>query len=103
MVESTKIIELLNDEKFINNLESIKTMEEFRNAFAENGVEITVEEAEGLAKNLVAISKNGELNVEQLDDVAGGGFVQDLWKWGTKGWSYGKKFCDCMYKTFGIV
>lgn len=103
MIESKKITELLNDEGFINNLENIKSMEDFSAAFAQYGVEITVEEAENLAKNLVAIAKDGELNVEQLDDVAGGGFVQDLWKWGTKGWNYGKKFCDYMYKTFGIV
>lgn len=103
MIESKKITELLNDKGFINNLENIKSMEDFCAAFAQHGVEITVEEAENLAKNLVAIAKDGELNAEQLDTVAGGGFVQDLYKWGRKGWDYGRNFCDWMYKTFGIV
>lgn len=103
MNKNEKIAELLNDESFMNGLDNIHSMEELCEAFAANGVEITVTEAEELAKNLVVISKNGELDIEQLENVAGGGIIQDMWSWAKKGWSYGGKFCDWMYKTFGIV
>ena len=107
MSVNEKIAELLNDESFMNGLDNIHSMEEFREAFSAHGVELTVEEVKELAKSLVIVSKDGELNAEQLENVSGGlnifKVVSDLWNAAKKGWSYGQKFCDWMYNTFGIV
>lgn len=109
MDENEKIIQLLNDEGFINGLQNIDTMEGLREAFAENGIILTQEEVEELAKTLVCIAKDKEFEAEELDTVVGGGIIstinkiKKLYKWGKKGWEYGEKFCDWMYETFGIV
>lgn len=59
--------ELIKNEEFMKKLESAESPEEAVALFKENGVEVTVEELEKIAK-----MGSGELDEEMLDDVAGG-------------------------------
>ncbi len=63
--------ELMQDEEFMNKFLATQSAEEAVKLFAENGVEITAEELTA-AINAAAEQKEGELEAEELDNVAGG-------------------------------
>lgn len=106
MSREEKIAELLNSENFISKLDSIHSYEELAEEFGNNGVDISADEVEALSKDLVVLSKTGELDLEQLDSVSGGVTVGQTaklcWTGWKAGWSAGKKFSDWMYNTFGV-
>lgn len=76
--KKAKLEELMKDEAFLNAMFSKESSEEVQKLFAEKGVELTIEEVEGLAAAILqaAPEGNGELSEDALDSVAGGGIVE---------------------------
>lgn len=64
--------EALADKEFVARLETITTAEEAQKAFAEKGIEMTVEEAQAIGDHL---ANGDELDEEALENVAGGAGV----------------------------
>lgn len=72
--KQVKLEELMKDEAFLDAIFSKESSEEVQKLFAEKGVELTMEEIDGLAAAILQASQeqNGELSVDTLDSVAGG-------------------------------
>lgn len=72
--KQVKLEELMKDKAFVDAIFSKETSEEVQKLFAEKGVELTMEEVEGLAAAILqaAPEGNGELSENALDSVAGG-------------------------------
>lgn len=75
--KQAKLEELMKDEAFVKAMFSKESSEEVQKLFAENGVELTMEEIEGLAAAILqaAPEGNGELSEDALDSVAGGRII----------------------------
>ena len=72
-------LKLAGDEAFNREAEGIQTAEEFQRLFAGHGVDLSIEEVEDLCAAIVNAEKPGELNENDLENVAGGfGFVLGL-------------------------
>ena len=72
-------VKLLSDEAFNKEAEGITTADEFQTLFAKHGVELTAEEVEKLCEAIVKSQESGELNENELENVAGGfGFILGL-------------------------
>ena len=65
-----KIIALAKDEQFINSLLTMEDNVEVQKAFAEKGVDLTVEQIDQMAEML--FGRDGELNEGELEAVSGG-------------------------------
>jgi len=76
--------ELLKDEEFINRVLSAASEEEVISIFKEKGIEITAEQIHATLESRKNQQSKGELNLEQLEAVAGG-FWGDFWS----GFKYG--------------
>lgn len=68
----TKVNELLAQESFLEKLETAETDEAVQKLFADNGVELTLDEIDQMCKESVAAHESGELSEESLDSVSGG-------------------------------
>lgn len=64
--------ELFDSEAFQQTLKSITTVEDMIRVFAENGLEITAEDAEKFLQGRAEALENDELADDELDAVAGG-------------------------------
>lgn len=77
--KAMKLEEILKDSKFVEKAAGITTAEELQVLIAEFGLEMTVEEVYEFCKLIVKekerIDNGGELSVEDLDDVSGGGVL----------------------------
>lgn len=75
--KAMKLEGILKNSEFVNKSASIKTAEELQTLIAEYGLEMTVEEVvefcKLVAKEKDCIENGGELSLEDLDDVSGGG------------------------------
>lgn len=66
-----KIKELMNNAEFVAKITAMEEPEEVQNAFAEQGIEFTLEQINQIAE--MAINNDAEeLNEDALDAVAGG-------------------------------
>lgn len=77
-----KINELMQNKDFAEAFENVSTPEEVVDLFGRNGVEVPLEIAQELFQPVAA---EGELTEDELDDVAGGGFISSAGKavfWG---------------------
>lgn len=74
MNNEEKMIALFQNEEFKKNANNCKTAEELQSLFAQNGVEMTVEEVIELCGKIATHMKNGddELLEENLEVVTGG-------------------------------
>ena len=72
--KQAKLEELMKDEAFVKAMFSKESSEEVQKLFAENGVELTMEEVEDIAAAILkaAPAEEGELSEEALGSVAGG-------------------------------
>ena len=71
--------EVFSDEAFVKSLFALETVEEVQAALKEKGVELSLEEINGIHDRLlVSINENGELSLEQLENVAGGNSLPGL-------------------------
>ena len=69
----TRMEELFENQDFLNSLKAVGTPEELVKKFADEGVEVTVEEAEQFLNGRSQVREDGELDAAALDTVAGGG------------------------------
>lgn len=68
-MENKKLEELLSNEKFKAKIKALDSDEEIKALFAENGIEVEIE-------NTV----EGELGENELEDVAGGRSITQIWR-----------------------
>lgn len=66
-----KLNELLQDETFLTALSQLDSAEAAQKLFADNGLELAVEEVKEVLKSAVALSAD-ELDADALDNVSGG-------------------------------
>lgn len=70
-----KMKKLVQDQEFMNKLLACEEPEQVQKLFADNGVEITLEEVKALGKALAGMAQSdGELSEDDLEGVAGGSF-----------------------------
>ena len=62
----------LEDKTFVEKLLSLEEPKDVQKAYAEKGVELSIEEVKAMGQMLAADSGESELNADQLDAVAGG-------------------------------
>ena len=67
-----RIEELFDSEAFQQTLKEVSTVEDMIRVFAENGLEITAEDAEQFLQGRKEGLEKDELAVDELDAVAGG-------------------------------
>ena len=71
-----KLSELDEDAKILEDLEKAESVEDFIETFKKYGIETTEEELSEFFKTTVSNEEN-ELTEEDLENVAGGGWVRD--------------------------
>ncbi len=69
-----KILSLMKDQDFMNRIIGMEDNAEVQKAFAEYGVDLTVEQIDAIAE--MAFSNQGELDETELETVAGGGLEE---------------------------
>ena len=100
------VVKLLEDDMFSQKISEIDTIEGIQDVFAEEGINLSAEEINEMVVAIKALSKESELSESDLENISGGkisiklGSIISAFK---MGWDAGGKFCDWMYKTFGIV
>lgn len=62
----------LEDKAFVEKLLSLEEPEDVQKAYAEKGVEFSIDEVKAMGQMLAADSGEAELDANQLDAVAGG-------------------------------
>ena len=72
---------LMANEDFVKEMLAKETAEDVQKIFAENGVELTLEEVDEVAKNIFATETEGELDEAALEDVAGGVVITAATGW----------------------
>lgn len=73
-----RIEEALADPEFGSKAAKIRDVEAFKALFAERGIELSDEVAQGAIDKMVSIENGEELSAEDLDLVAGGGLGKKL-------------------------
>lgn len=96
-----KIEQLLNSDEFAATVRSCGSLEDIRQAFAQEGVQLNNDQFSALMEVLkeAALSPpEGELSESELNDVAGGVSVKDALKWMVRGfkwgWNLGNRFYE---------
>lgn len=105
MKKEERVLELLQDDSFLEKVDTADGVEGLKKLFKENGVDMSSDEVKELVEFVASTSKTGEISEEELDNVSGGswiGTLQKMWKAAKWGWRAGVKFSDWMYKNFGI-
>lgn len=70
-----KIKKLVEDQAFVQKMLSCQEPEQVQALFADNGVEIPLEDVKALGKALAGMAESdGELSEDDLEGVAGGSF-----------------------------
>lgn len=87
-MDEKRLEELFNDQKFMDALKAADKAEEVVRLFAENGVEVSTEEAETFLEGRAKGAQSGELNEDELDAVAGG------WNWRAAAANFGRGYYD---------
>jgi hypothetical protein len=72
MYDIEKINAILDNETHAANIVKLNSVEEFKNYLGENGVDLSVEETQELVNDLASAEEDGELDLDDLGDVAGG-------------------------------
>jgi len=76
-MDREKIQELLESKEFVNEIQRVETPEELLEAFKSHGVGMSMEELKELCA-IATKTAGGELGEEELENVAGGGWVTKL-------------------------
>ena len=63
---------LLENPEFLEKLNAVEDDEQCKKLFADYGVELSSEDIDSMVKESANVSKNGELDVSDLDNVSGG-------------------------------
>ena len=74
-----KVVELLKNENFIAKLNDAVDLNEVRNIFASEGIEISLDKAKVIMEALHSVNeriqRTEEITEEELDEIAGGGSI----------------------------
>lgn len=76
-MDKHQIMEVMRDEDFVNEILDMQTTEEVREAFAEKGIEISLEEFDIISQIISKmVDKNTtELSDDDLEEISGGSLV----------------------------
>ena len=75
-MSETRVKEVFSDEAFVEKLFSLESPEEAQALLKEQGLELSVEELNTINEQLKAkLEAGGELSLDNLDNVAGGGVL----------------------------
>lgn len=78
--KNKKIEEIFKNEEKVKYLCSLNTPEEAQKAFAEEGVDLTLDELNELRDAIIrAIDNKGELSEDDLEQASGGFIIAGLW------------------------
>ncbi len=77
--EAAKLQAALADEAFADSLIAMQSPEEVQAALKTKDVNLTIDEINELAKAINAANSGDELSEENLEDVAGGAFINIYW------------------------
>lgn len=81
MIDSSKLEKIKNlfsNEKFVEEIKKIESIEDIKKSFVENEIDLTDEELDELLRAVVECSKKdeiGELSEEQMENVTGGSWT----------------------------
>ena len=100
--KSIKLKELLQNTKFLGEMEQTNSVEELKQVFNKNGLDLSIEEIKAFAKAMATMHKTDEeISESDLEAVAGGfgGFAgwvimtaySILKDTGKAAWNFGKK------------
>lgn len=96
-----KVEQLLNSDEFAATVQNCGSLEDIRQAFAKEGVQLNDDQFSmlmGVLKEAAMSPPEGELSEAELNDVAGGVSVKDTLKWMIKGfkwgWNLGNRFYE---------
>lgn len=71
-----KIQKLVEDQEFVTKMLSCEEPEQVQKLFADNGVEVSLEEVKALGQSLATMAESdGELSEDDLEGVAGGSLL----------------------------
>lgn len=69
---------VLEDKEFAAKIRDMVDPYEVQSAFAEKGVDLTIEDISTVARTCAALAENGELDAEVLENVSGGVVVDGI-------------------------
>ena len=70
--KNEKLVEILQNEQFKLEAQSLQTAEDFQALLAKNGLELSLDEVYGFCAQVANSMNQEELSEDALDDVAGG-------------------------------
>lgn len=76
-LEQMKVV-LENDKEFVKAIGDMEDPYEVQKAFAEKGIDLTIEDISTIARTCASLAESGELDEEVLENVSGGfvdGFI----------------------------
>ena len=76
-MDKHQIMEVMRDEDFVNQILDMQTTEEVKEAFAEKGLELSLEEIDIISQiiNKMVDKNTTELSDEDLEEISGGASV----------------------------
>ena len=77
MMDKMKIEEIFSDKEFVKKLVALKDNAAVQAALKAKGLDLTEEKIAAI-RELMAKKKSGELSDEQLVQISGGGFIQEV-------------------------
>ncbi len=72
IVNNAEFNALMENEQFVKEMLSAENSEQVQKLYADNGVELTMEEVQEIGKILNTLDSDGELDADSLDNVSGG-------------------------------
>lgn len=72
MIYSDAFNKLMENEAFVKEMLSQKNEEDVQKLYADNGIELSIDEVCEVGKMLSCMDNDGELDASDLDNVAGG-------------------------------
>ena len=76
------------DEAFVKELFALEEPEDVQKKLAERGIEMSLDEIKAIPQAFAAAQKQeggGELSEDDLENVAGGGMLADIWEYAKEG------------------
>lgn len=79
-MDKHQIMEIMRDEDFVNEILDMQTTEEVKEAFAEKGLELSLEEIDIISQiiNKMVDKNTTELSEEDLEEISGGSLISRI-------------------------
>ena len=79
-MDKHQIMEIMRDEDFVNEILDMQTTEEVKEAFAEKGLELSLEEIDIISQiiNKMVDKNTTELSEEDLEEISGGSLISKI-------------------------